>query len=135
MAKVAKNRYNKFISDVGILLEKARKEVYYQVNNILVKTYWEIGRRIVEYEQEGKEKAEYGSGLLERLSIDLTARYGRGFSAYSLRKMRLFYLAFSKWATVSPNLSWSHYRLILRLEEELARQFYMKEGWSVANVC
>jgi predicted nuclease of restriction endonuclease-like (RecB) superfamily len=130
--------YKDLIVSVGTLLGKARKDVYYSVNNILVKTYWEIGHRIVEFEQKGKEKAEYGSSILTKLSIDLTKMYGKGFSDYSLRKMRLFYILYPKWATVSPKLSWSHYRLILRLDEELARNFYVKEieteGWSVREL-
>ena len=96
----------------------------------MVKTYWEIGKRIVEFEQQGEKKAEYGSNLLDKLSEDLTKSYGSGFSAYNLRKMRLFYLTFQKWATVSPKLSWSHYRLILRLNNPLAREFYIKESES-----
>ncbi|MBA3046734.1 DUF1016 family protein [Patescibacteria group bacterium] len=127
--------YFNLIDNIGSLLEQARKDVYYAVNKILVQTYWEIGKKIVEFEQSGKERAEYGSGLLDRLSDDLIERYGRGFSAYNLRKMRQFYSMFQKWETVSPKLAWSHYRLILRIDEELARSFYIKEvekeNWSV----
>ena len=125
--KKHKNKYFNLIDNIGSLLEQARKDVYYAVNKILVKTYWEIGRKIVEFEQSGKERAEYGGGLLDRLSDDLTEKYGRGFSAYNLRKMRQFYSMFQKWETVSPKLAWSHYRLILRVDEELARSFYIKE--------
>ncbi|MEK6938532.1 MAG: DUF1016 N-terminal domain-containing protein [Nanoarchaeota archaeon] len=122
--------YNSLIDSVGVLLEEARKKAYSQINQLLVKTYWEIGKRIVEFEQQGEKKAEYGSNLLDKLSEDLTKSYGSGFSAYNLRKMRLFYLTFQKWATVSPKLSWSHYRLILRLNNPLAREFYIKESES-----
>lgn len=136
--KVQNKEYNSLISSIGSLLEEARKKAYSQINQILVKAYWEIGKRIVEFEQSGKERAEYGSRLLENLSINLTEKYGKGFSPYSLRKMRAFYLAFTKWATVSPKLSWSHYRLILRLDHELARKFYIKEteneNWSVREL-
>ena len=103
------NDYNVLLNSVGVLLEKARKEVYYQINQTLVKTYWEIGQRIVDYEQQGKEKAEYGSKLLDKLSQDLKLRYGRGFSRRNVLDMRRFYLYFPKWQTLSTKLSWSHY--------------------------
>lgn len=109
--------YNSLISDIGHLLEEARKKVYYQINLVLVKTYWEIGKRIIKFEQKGKEKAEYGSGLLDNLSWDLTERYGKGFSRDGLERMRKFYLTFPNSATLSRKLSWSHYRLIMRLEQ------------------
>ena len=116
MKKLTKgNDYGDLIISVGTLLEEARKEVYYSINNVLVKTYWEIGFRIVEFEQKGKEKAEYGSALLDSLSKDLKIKYGKGFSAYSLRKMRLFYTLYLKWATVSPKLSWCHYVELLTI--------------------
>ncbi len=116
--RAANGEYDTLISSIDSLLNEARKRAYSEVNQILVKAYWEIGKRIVEFEQKGEEKARYGSKLLEKLSSDLIKSYGNGFSAYSLRKMRSFYLAFSKWAAVSPKLSWSHYRLILRVDNE-----------------
>lgn len=73
--KPIKEEYSSLISSIGTLLEQGRKQAYYAVNQILVKTYWEIGRRIVEYEQEGKEKAEYGSALLDNLSRDLVEKF------------------------------------------------------------
>ncbi len=132
------NNYNALLDSVGVLLEKARKEVYYQINQTLVKTYWEIGRRIVEYEQKGKEKAEYGSKLLDILSKDLNFKYGKGFSRDNLEKMRKFYLLNQNSATLSRKLSWSHHCLILRLDEKMARDFYLteteKERWSVREL-
>ncbi len=136
--KTAGKGYIQLISNVGELLDKARKEAYYSVNHILVKTYWEIGKHIIQFEQGGKKKAEYGSGLLNKLSNDLTEKYGKGFSRDSLERMRKLYVLFSKPATLSRKLSWSHYRLILRLEDELARKFYIKEveneSWSVREL-
>lgn len=127
--------YNNLIFEIDSRLAEARKTAYRQINQILVKTYWEIGRRIVEYEQKGREKAEYGSRLLNILSVDLTKQYGPGFSRDNLEKMRRFYLLFSNSATLSRKLSWSHYCLLLRIENQLARDFYLleteKEGWSV----
>ncbi|MFH1275965.1 MAG: PDDEXK nuclease domain-containing protein [Candidatus Woesearchaeota archaeon] len=86
--------YNSLIENISSLLEQARKDVYYQVNQVLVQTYWKIGRDIIEYEQKGEEKAEYGSNLLENLSKDLTLKYGKGFSLSNLKNMRLFYQLF-----------------------------------------
>ncbi len=140
MTKDIKNRneYDTFIQTVGRLLEEYRKKAYQEVNSILVDTYWEIGRRIVEFEQKGREKAEYGSGLLNKLSKDLTFKYGKGFSIDNLERMRRFFLYFPNSAALSRKLSWSHYLLILRIEEPLARQFYQKEveteGWGTREL-
>lgn len=79
-----KNYYSALINSIGSLLEQGRRQAYHAVNEILVKTYWEIGKQIVEYEQKGKEKAEYGSALLENLSKDLKLMYGKGFSKSNL---------------------------------------------------
>lgn len=84
--------YNNLLSDISGLLEQARRTAVRTINSILTATYWEVGRRIVEYEQGGKVRAAYGEELLEHLSRDLTARYGRGFSRQGLQKMRVFYL-------------------------------------------
>jgi len=104
-----RRKYNLLINDVGIILEQARKKVAYYLNNILVKTYWEIGKKIIEFEQEGLEKADYGSNLLDLLSQDLKLKYGRGFSKRNVLDMRRFYLNYPKWQTVSAELGWSHY--------------------------
>ncbi len=136
--KEIKRGYDTLVSEVGSLLEEARKKSYSAINEILVKTYWEIGRRIVEFEQKGEERATYGSGLLDKLSQDLTKSYGKGFSSDNLEKMRVFYLTFQNSATLSRKLSWSHYRLIMRLDDVLARKFYIKEveseKWSVREL-
>ena len=130
--------YNNLISSIGTLLEDARKTVYSQINQILVKTYWEVGKRVVEYEQEGKARADYGSKLLDNLSKDLTKLYGKGFSRDNLEKMRKFYSTFPNSETLSRKLSWSHYCLVMRLDNPLARKFYIKEveneNWSVREL-
>jgi hypothetical protein len=82
--------YDVIISGVVELLEQARRASSRAVNSIMTATYWEIGRRIVEYEQQGKRRAQYGAQLLERLSIELSNRFGRGFSVINLRTMRIF---------------------------------------------
>lgn len=131
-------KYLGLIYSIGALLEQGRKEAYHAVNQILVKTYWEIGKQIVEYEQEGKEKAEYGSALLNNLSKDLKLRHGKGFSKSNVYLMRLFYLKYPKFQTVSGKLSWSHYVEFLSIDEDTARQFYenqsLKENWSVREL-
>ena len=130
--------YIDLIKGVGILLEESRKKVYYEVNSILVKTYWEIGRRIVEFEQRGKEKAEYGSVLLDRLSMDLKLRYGKGFSRRNLLDMRKFYLKYQKRQTLSAKLGWSHYIELLGIDDNMERTFYETEClrgmWSIREL-
>ncbi|MDP2907974.1 MAG: PDDEXK nuclease domain-containing protein [Nanoarchaeota archaeon] len=135
---IEKEKYNSLISSIGTLLENARKTVYSQINQILVKTYWEIGKRIIEYEQKGKARADYGSKLLDNLSKDLTKLHGKGFSRDNLEKMRKFYTTFPNSETLSRKLSWSHYCLVMRLDNPLARKFYIKEieneNWSVREL-
>jgi len=97
--------YGSLILSIGNLLEEGRKQAYHAVNTILVKTYWGIGRRIVEFEQKGKEHAKYGLYLLNNLSKDLIQKYGKGFSADNLEKMRKFYLLFPNSETLSRKLS------------------------------
>lgn len=139
--------YTNFLKSVADLLEQARRTTVKTVNAILVNTYWEIGKRIVTEEQGGAERAGYGEKLLERLSEDLTARFGRGFSLRNLRTMRQFYLSFPIRQTLSAEsdnpppfpLSWSHYVLLLQqAKSEEAREFYHQEalrgGWSVRQL-
>jgi len=135
---IGKREYNTLISYIGTLLGQARKQVYTQVNQILVNTYWQIGKRIVNYEQKGKQRADYGSRLLDNLSRDLTKLHGNGFSRDNLERMRKFYLTLPNSETLSRKLSWSHYCLIIRLDNPLARKFYIKEieneNWSVREL-
>ena len=84
--------YGRLLGDISGLLERARRQAVRAVNSFLTATYWEIGRRIVEFEQGGQSRAAYGEELLIRLSADLTATHGRGFSERNLRQMRTFYL-------------------------------------------
>ena len=94
--------YGGLLADVVSLLESARRTSVRAVNAVMTATYWEIGRRIVEVEQRGDQRADYGDELVKRLAADLTSRFGRGFSDRSLYKMRLFYLSY---ANISPTLS------------------------------
>ena len=110
------------------VLETARRSAYKAVNFAMVQAYWQIGRLIVEDEQKGEARAEYGKKVLEELARRLTADFGKGYDARELRKMRQFYLQFQKWDAVRPELSWTHYRLLLRVENQDARDWYMNEA-------
>jgi len=172
--------YSKLITDLASLIEKGRRTAVWYVNTVIVATYWLMGRRIVEYEQKGKERAEYGGELLQKLSQDLNSRFGRGFSPDNLEAMRCFYSSYpieisetlsrellsekpqiasgklsylkvdeniKKNQTVSGisealmrkfPLSWSHYRLLIRIDESFKREFYEAEcirgNWSVRQL-
>lgn len=132
------DNYKTLVENIGSLLSESKKQVVQTVNNVLVKTYWEIGRYIVEFEQNGKERAEYGDELLVTLSKDLTLAYGKGFSKSNLFQIRQFYLKFQKFQTLSGKLSWSHYVELLKCDDELELGFYVKqcelENWSVREL-
>ena len=122
-------------SSIKNILQNARDNAYRQVNFIMVEAYWNIGKQIIEEEQNGKDRAEYGSYLIKELSSRLTSEFGKGFTASNLKMMRQFYLAFPIGHTLCDQLSWSHYRLIMRLDNPQARLWYMEESakanWSV----
>lgn len=138
-------RYDNILAGVIDLLENARRIAARAVNSIMTATYWEIGRRIVEVEQGGEVRAEYGEQVLEKLSQDLTARFGRGFSIRNLRSFRAFYSTYQIRQTASAEftssslvkhfpLSWSHYVALLGVDNEQGREFYETEalrgGWT-----
>ena len=99
-----KQSYESLVAGIGNLLISARGKAAFQINTILVQTYWEMGRYIVEFEQKGNERAEYGSQLFDRLSQDLTHSYGKGFSRSNLFYIRQLYLSFPKSETLSHKL-------------------------------
>jgi len=105
--KLTKTTYPQLIGRISDILSYARSQAVRQVNQLLVKTYWEIGKEIVEYAQKGKKKAGYGEKTLESLSRDLTLKFGEGFTQSALRRMRQFYLAYPNCATLSHELGWS----------------------------
>ena len=132
---------NNYISEIKKILKNARQKAYTAVNSAMVEAYWEIGRRIVEEEQNGKERAEYGKEILQNLSKELTEEFGKGYSYRTLREIRQFYLMFSdfeKWRTVSAKLTWSHFQKVLKVSDEKARIFYLTEAaenmWSVRTL-
>jgi len=133
---IKKPDYKSLLDNVSTLIEEARTKAVKQVNTIIVHTYWVIGRLIVEEEQKGEEKADYGTTLIVELSKDLTKRHGKGFSKSNLFLMRKFYLTYppQKFQTVSGKfengqiLSWSHYCELITIKDDLARSFYEIES-------
>ncbi|AKH94464.1 PDDEXK nuclease domain-containing protein [Elizabethkingia anophelis] len=127
-----------YISEIRNILAQARMKAYQSVNSVMVEAYWLIGKRIVEEEQNGKKRAEYGEALLKNLSVALTKEFGKGFSSSNLRNFRQFYLTYSDpeiCYTLCSKLTWSHNRLIMRIDSNAARNYYLKEAseqnWSV----
>ena len=116
-----------FYNDIVEILERARKRVYRNIQSEMVLTYWQIGKMIVE-KQGGSPRADYGEGLIKELSVQLTKDFGKGFDVTNLRNMRQFYIIFQKRDTLCHQLSWSHYRLLMRVENKNARNFYLKES-------
>jgi predicted nuclease of restriction endonuclease-like (RecB) superfamily len=150
---IGPGHYNNLLDRIGNILVEARTKVFREINKTQVLAYWEIGREIIEFEQKGRTRAEYGEELIKRLSKDMTEKFGKGFSDRNLEQMRKFYLTFSQKPqtlsaisairqTVSdefkPMLSWSHYCELLKVEEPIARSFYEQEAvqnnWSVREL-
>ena len=121
---------NSLLGNPGELIRQARRKVLRAVDTIQVQTCWQIGRHIVEFEQEGARRAGYGKQLLSTLATALTAEFGKGFDASNLRYMRLFYQAFPIRDALRHELSWTHYRRLLRVDNASARLWYMNESAS-----
>jgi len=132
------NNINKLYDTINQIIEEARKTVYRTANFTMVQAYWHIGRAIVEEEQNGKERAEYGQEVITQLALKLTQKHGRGFTETNLKYMRQFYQLFDKSHALRDELSWTHYRLLLKVKNEKARQFYMQEtiecNWSTRSL-
>ena len=126
-----------FYENIKKLIDESRKHVVTYVNTTMLFTYWNIGKMIVE-EQGGSSKAKYGNKLIAELSKQMTFDFGKGFDERNLRKIRQFYLMYPIWDSVRPELTWTHYRTLLRVEEEHIRNFYMEEAikgkWSVRQL-
>ena len=159
---ILERRYFGLVSDVVDLLQQARQQSARSINAIMTATYWDIGRRIVKHEQQGKVRAGYGEALVERLAADLTSRFGKGFSQTNLKQMREFYFSWPNRQTLSDQsragssgppgleirqtlsdesrfpLPWSHYVRLLSVKDVQARAFYETEalrgGWSVRQL-
>lgn len=126
------------VNQLRELIEAARKQALRAIDTIQVRTCWEIGRHIVEFEQQGQDRAVYGARLIPKLAESLTAEFGKGFDVSNLRYMRLFYQAFPIRDALRHELSWTHYRNLLRVEDEQARSWYMQEAanqsWSTRQL-
>jgi predicted nuclease of restriction endonuclease-like (RecB) superfamily len=123
----------RFYADIIAILSNGREKTITAVNSAMVETYWKIGRRIVEQEQKGSERAKYGEYLLTNLSRHLSDKLGKGFSYGNLRNFRQFYLTFPNEEicyTLCSKLSWSHLRLIMRVDSEKEREYYISESCS-----
>ena len=121
------NNEEVIIKEVKSLIEESKHKIVSYVNTTLLFTYWNIGKKIIEY-QGGKEKAKYGDKFIERLSKELTNEYGKGFTISNLKRMRQFYLCFEKGATVRRQLSWSYYKYIIPIKNPNARTYYINEA-------
>lgn len=123
---------------IHAILQQARSQALAAVNAAMVRAYWDVGREIVEEEQRGKERAGYGQRLLEELAARLTGEFGKGFTPTNLKYMRQFYTAFPIRHTLRDELSWSHYRLLSRIEKTEIRAFYeveaIKSRWSTREM-
>lgn len=134
----ATDDYNLLVNNISVLWNNAKEKAITAVNTELLEANWRTGQYIVEFEQGGKARAEYGKQLLVKLSKDLTRLNGKGFNRSNLTYMRKLYLEFPKCGTLSHILTWSHYYEILKCEDTLEMQFYMKqcinEGWNVREL-
>jgi predicted nuclease of restriction endonuclease-like (RecB) superfamily len=129
--------YN-FYSRVREIIDDARGAVYREINLRMLRAYWEIGREIVVEEQKGKSRAEYGNQLIENLALKLKQTYGKGFNKRNLFYMRKFYQVFPIVNALRSQLSWTHYRILLRVDKPEAREFYLEEAiasnWSTRQL-
>ncbi|ASQ48628.1 hypothetical protein BCB68_06640 [Leptotrichia sp. oral taxon 498] len=132
---------NNYINEIKTILKNARQKAYTAVNSAMVEAYWKIGRRIVEEEQSGRERAEYGKEIIKNLSKELTEEFGKGFGERNIRNIRQFYVLFSdyeKWKSLISKLTWTHIQKVLRVSNEKARIFYLTEAaenmWSVRTL-
>jgi len=139
MSDLTSNRdYSQLIENIGSTITNARENSFKAINRELIKSYWIIGKYIVEYEQAGNFKADYGSNLLLQISKDLKIRYGKGFSISNVFRMRLLYIKYPQDELISDRLSWSHYYELLKIDDDLERSFYekqsIKENWSIREL-
>lgn len=132
------NNYHHLVTKISETYNVGQISATVAVNSYLVETYWKIGQHIVEFEQDGEQRAEYGKALIDNLARDLTANLGKGFSRSNLIYMRLFYLEFPISEKPSHLLSWSHYVELLKIDDKLERSFYLQqtliEKWSIPEL-
>lgn len=124
--------YKSLLDNIGQTFTAARSKAYSMVSHILIEVYWNIGRQIIEFEQNGQEKAAYGEKLMQSLSKDLSLKLGKGFSLSNLYLMRQFYEAYPIFQT-SGKLTWSHYGELVSVSDPITRSFYEKNYWILLN--
>lgn len=138
LVEFSNEEYQKLIERISQRHIKGQAQAIRSVNESIIDTNWDIGKYIIEYEQKGKQRAKYGTALLENLSKDLTLRHGRGFSRSNLNYMRQFYIRFPVYEYLSHKLSWSHYCEFVKIDDELERSFYYQqnliENWSIPEL-
>lgn len=139
MSNLTQNKgYEELIKSIGSIYDKAKNNIVSAVNVEMLNAYWEIGRYIIEYEQKGEIRAVYGKELLLQMSKDLILRFGKGFSRTNLSYMRQFYTKYPKRETVSHKLTWSHYFELLKIDDDLTRNFYqnqaISDNWNVREL-
>ena len=129
------------VADVKSIIEQGKCQAYMSVNAAMIETYWHIGRRIVEEEQQGQKRAKYGAQIINFLSTELTAEYGRGYGKRNLAYYRQFYLEFNDLTILHEfvqNLNWTHFRALLRVNDFQARAWYMRQAaeqmWSTTTL-
>ncbi len=141
MNNIEKTNCNTIVAEIRKIIKQGRGQAYAAVNASMIFTYWNVGRRIVEEEQHGAARAEYGQELIKNLARDLVGDFGENFNERRLRSYRQFYLYFNDleiWHSRVPNLSWTHFRHLLRVDDERARLWYLKEAseqlWSTREL-
>ncbi len=142
MDAIGQRTQNRFFTEAEQIVERGKTLAFQSVNTTMITTFWQLGQRIVQEEQNGNSRAEYGSKLLHNLSAHLTEKHGKGYSERNLRIFRQFYLEYpepdSIWHTCVPNLSWSHLKLLLRVSDKTARDWYLQEAsnenWNVRTL-
>ncbi|POS01728.1 putative nuclease of restriction endonuclease-like (RecB) superfamily [Flavobacterium croceum DSM 17960] len=130
-----------YINEIKQILLQARQKTYQSINTAMIEAYWNIGRKIVEEEQNGKQRADYGKEIVKTISLELSKEFGKGFSARTIWEMRQFYIVFpdiKKMRTLFAQLNWSHFQRVLKVSDEEARMYYLKEAaqntWSVRTL-
>lgn len=130
-----------YIQDIKQILSQARQKAYIAINSAMVEAYWQIGKRIVSEEQNGKERADYGKEIIKTISEEMTKEFGKGFSKRTVWEIRQFYFTFPEFSivrTLSAQLSWSHFQRVLKVADEKARMYYLQEAaentWSVRTL-
>lgn len=129
---------NSLFESIRMIIERSREHVFTIANSVLLESYWQIGKLIVEDEQSGAHRAQYGKATLKNLAVQLSLEFGKGFDESNLRNMRAFFLAFPIRDALRHNLSWTHYRILSRIESPEKRNYYLSQcttsNWNTRNL-